>query len=103
MIASAGGTYGVPAFRPAASLPATFATCSWIPNTTAPAVPHEAAMDADLDRGVCARVACVGRDRSDSRLGHLETGEQVVQEPLKTSIEQNLVAPDSALSCAFKN
>jgi len=73
------------------------------PNTTPPAVPHEAAMDADLDRGVCARVACVGRDRSDSRLGHLETGEQVVQEPLKISIEQSLVAPDSALSCAFKN
>jgi len=33
-------------------------------------------MDADLDRGVCARVTCVGRDRSDSRLGDLETGER---------------------------
>jgi hypothetical protein len=58
MIATAGGNYAVPAFRPAASSRSAVATSSRIPNATPQAVPHEAAMVSYLDCGVRARAAC---------------------------------------------
>ena len=57
IIATAGGSYDVPAFRLALSHPAAFATSSRIPNATPQTVPHEAAMVADLGRGQRARAA----------------------------------------------
>ena len=66
-----GGTYAVPAFRPTASVHAAFASCSWIPNTTAPAVLDQAAMVGHLDRSECALARCAGRDCGGALLGQL--------------------------------
>ena len=69
IIATAGGTYAVPAFRPSSSLHAAVATCSWIPNTTPPAVPDQAAMVGHLDRSECALAGSPWRDSSGALLG----------------------------------
>jgi hypothetical protein len=94
MIATAGGNNAVPAFRTAASSDSGVATCPWIRNATPQAVPHEAGVAGHLDLSQCAIAGCAGRDSSDALLGHLDTGEQVVKERRKISIEQNLVAPN---------
>jgi len=69
MITSAGGGYEVPAFRPTSSLPATFATSSRIPNTTPPAIPHEAGVVGHLDCSECALAGSPWRDSSGALLG----------------------------------
>ena len=70
MIATAGGSYDVPAFRLALSLPAAVATSARIPNATTRTVPHEAAMVPDLDHGQRARAA-YARSYSGDAIGNL--------------------------------
>jgi|SRR5580704_11619109 hypothetical protein len=69
-----GGTYAVPAFRPASSLPAAVATCSWIPNATPPAIPHEATMVADLDSRLGTHAAGYSRYSFDASVATRSCG-----------------------------
>jgi hypothetical protein len=57
MIATAGGSYDVPAFRPTSQSHSAVTAYSWIPHTAVPAILDQAEIVGHLDRSGCFLVS----------------------------------------------